>query len=55
MLIVEHKLSDLMKLVDRVIVLQLGSKLVEGNPDEVVRNKEVIEAYIGRRASELVS
>ena len=55
MLIVEHKLSDLMKLVDRVIVLHLGAKLMDGVPDEVVRNKEVIEAYIGRRASELVS
>jgi branched-chain amino acid transport system ATP-binding protein len=55
MLIIEHKLSDLIKLVDRIIVLKVGRKLLEGTPDVVMNDPVVIEAYIGRRASKLVS
>jgi branched-chain amino acid transport system ATP-binding protein len=55
MLIVEHKLSDLMKIVNRVIVLVLGRLIAQGTPEEVVKNKEVIEAYIGRELKQLVS
>lgn len=47
-LIIEHKLSELMKIVDRVIVLCFGSILAEGTPAEVAQNEEVIEAYIGK-------
>lgn len=47
MLIVEHRLTELMQIVDRVIVLNLGEIIAEGPPQEVVRNKKVIEAYIG--------
>ncbi|MFC1825255.1 ABC transporter ATP-binding protein [Thermodesulfobacteriota bacterium] len=54
LLIVEHKLSDLMKIVDRVIVLELGRILAEGPPEEIVRNEQVIEAYIGKGVSQLV-
>jgi branched-chain amino acid transport system ATP-binding protein len=49
MLIVEHKLSDLMKIVDRVIVLSFGQIIAIGPPEEVMKKKEVIEAYIGKR------
>jgi len=49
MLIVEHKLSDLMKIVDRVVVINFGQVLVTGKPEEVVKNREVIEAYIGKK------
>jgi len=55
MLIVEHKLSYLMKIVDRLIVLNFGSIIATGTPQEVVRNKEVVEAYIGKEVSKLVS
>ena len=48
MLIVEHKLSELMKIVDRVIVINFGEILAIGTPDEIISNKEVIEAYIGK-------
>ncbi len=47
MLIVEHKLSDLMPIVDRVLVLNEGELITEGTPEEVVQNKAVIEAYLG--------
>jgi branched-chain amino acid transport system ATP-binding protein len=55
MLIVEHKLSDLMKIVDRVIVMNFGQIIAMGTPEEVVNNKEVIEAYIGKEVKRLVS
>jgi branched-chain amino acid transport system ATP-binding protein len=48
MLIIEHKLAELMKIVDRVIVLDHGEILAIGSPDEIARNESVIEAYIGR-------
>jgi len=55
MVIVEHKLADLVKLVGRVIVLHLGRIIAEGATEEVMKNKEVVEAYIGKEASQLVS
>jgi branched-chain amino acid transport system ATP-binding protein len=55
MLIVEHKLSDLMKIVDRVIVLNFGQIIAIGSPEEIVRNKEVVEAYIGKEVRHLVT
>jgi branched-chain amino acid transport system ATP-binding protein len=47
MIIVEHKLQQLMKIVDRIIVLNFGILIGEGTPQEVVNNPEVIEAYLG--------
>jgi branched-chain amino acid transport system ATP-binding protein len=47
MVIIEHKLQQLMKIVDRVIVLNFGIKVADGQPEEVVTNKEVIECYLG--------
>jgi len=47
MVIVEHKLHELMKLVKRVIVLHYGEKIAEGSPKEVSRDKKVIEVYMG--------
>ena len=48
MIIVEHKLQQLMKIVDRIIVLNFGTLLAEGTPEEVVNNPQVIEAYLGQ-------
>jgi len=47
MIIVEHKLQQLMRIVDRIIVLNYGVLIADGKPDEVVRNQEVIESYLG--------
>ena len=46
-IIVEHKLNILMKLVDRVIVINQGKVLANGTPQEIVTNSEVIDAYLG--------
>lgn len=50
MIIVEHKLADLMRIVDRVIVINFGQIIAQGTPAEVVKNEAVIEAYTGREA-----
>jgi len=46
-IIVEHKLRYLMKMTERVIVLNNGVKIFEGPPKEAVKNEEVIRAYLG--------
>lgn len=55
MMIVEHKLAELMPIVDRVIVLSSGQILATGTPREVVQNKEVIRAYIGKEVKALAA
>ncbi|MFC1895721.1 ABC transporter ATP-binding protein [Thermodesulfobacteriota bacterium] len=47
MIIIEHKLQQLMKIVDRILVLNYGNIIADGTPQEVVRNKEVIQSYLG--------
>jgi branched-chain amino acid transport system ATP-binding protein len=44
---IEHVMQAIMSLSDRIVVLNLGRKLAEGRPDEVVHNAEVVEAYLG--------
>jgi branched-chain amino acid transport system ATP-binding protein len=47
-LIIEHKLREFMKLVRRVIAMDFGEVIAVGDPDAIVREPRVIEAYIGR-------
>jgi ABC-type branched-subunit amino acid transport system ATPase component len=44
---IEHAVKVLLKHVERVIVLNQGKMIADGKPSDVVRNKEVIEAYLG--------
>ncbi|WP_202319727.1 ABC transporter ATP-binding protein [Archaeoglobus neptunius] len=47
--IIEHRLSDLFNVTEKVVVLNSGKIIFEGHPDEVVKEKAVIEAYLGKR------
>ena len=49
-IIVEHKLKILMRLVQRVLVLDQGKLIGQGTPKEIVNNKDVITAYLGTEA-----
>jgi branched-chain amino acid transport system ATP-binding protein len=47
-LLIEHVLPLLLSLSGRLMILDQGLKLIEGNPNEVVSNPKVIEAYLGK-------
>lgn len=51
LLLVEHNMALVMAISDRIVVLNFGRKLAEGEPDKVRSNAEVIEAYLGRPAA----
>ena len=48
-IMVEHVMEVLLPLIDRAVVLNLGRVLTIGSPQEVVRNPEMIKAYLGER------
>ena len=48
MIIIEHKLAELMKIVDRVIVLDFGEMIADGAPEDIIKDERVIEACMGK-------
>ena len=48
-IIIEHRLRELLKLVERVVVIVYGEKIAEGTPEEIMNNEKVVSAYLGER------
>jgi ABC-type branched-subunit amino acid transport system ATPase component len=47
--IIDHDMSFLMPMCDRLVVLDAGRRIAEGTPEDIRRDPEVIAAYLGER------
>ena len=46
-LMIEHVMKAIMTICDRIVVLHHGEKIAEGVPEDISKNKTVIEVYLG--------
>jgi len=54
-LLIEHVMKAVQTLANRMLVLHHGEKIVEGAPAEVLRDKRVVEVYLGGQGSKLIA
>ena len=50
-IMIEHRLRELFRIANRILVMNFGSKLAEGIPSEVMKNERVRRAYLGEEVS----
>jgi branched-chain amino acid transport system ATP-binding protein len=54
MLLIDHDMGLVLGVCDRIVVLEFGKIIASGTPDEVRRDRRVVEAYLGSAGAELV-
>jgi branched-chain amino acid transport system ATP-binding protein len=54
-LLIEHNMRAVMRVCDRIVVLNFGQQIGNGTPEEIKQNKYVIEAYLGTGGNEHLS
>jgi branched-chain amino acid transport system ATP-binding protein len=52
LILIEHNMSAILEISKRILVLNYGMKIADGNPNEVIESKEVVEAYLGKEEIE---
>jgi branched-chain amino acid transport system ATP-binding protein len=47
LIVIEHVMAAMMRLARRIVMLHHGEKIAEGTPEEIARDRRVIDAYLG--------
>jgi branched-chain amino acid transport system ATP-binding protein len=54
-ILIEHRLKEFMKIVERVVAVDYGQVIAQGTPEEIIKNEQVIESYLGKGGAALVN